>query len=151
MSPPPSLSTNSPLSEGQQLALLAMRRSELSQAVLKQLAQAASAGPQGRHFYEAARLGLAISRGAFHLLTPRGRFEADRIGREIALRHGMHVVSYDLGGPGRAASARCACGWSAFRTKAISSYLVTLTRDAQHHLRHAGAHPSIPGLSVALA
>jgi hypothetical protein len=116
-----------------------MRKSELSKAVLKELAQAGSLGPQGNHFYEVARLGLAIrspKSGSFHVLSPRGRFEADRIGREIAGGLGLHVVDYDLGHRGRAASARCACGWSTFRTTAIPSYLLMLTRDAQHHMRH---------------
>jgi len=140
----PSISSQSSLSEGQQLALLVMRRSDLSKAVLGKLVQARSPGPEGRHFYEVARVGLATHRGTFHLLTPRGRYEADRIGREMARELGLHVISYDLGGPGRAARASCACGWSAFRTRAIPSYLVMLNRDAGHHLRHQGIAASIP-------
>ncbi len=138
--PLPCPSPNSPLSEAVQLALLAMRRSDTSKAVLANLSQAGSPGPQGRDFYAAARLGLAIKNGAFHSLTPRGWFEADRIGREIAQHLGMHVVSYDLGGPGRVARASCPCGWSAFRTRAIPSYLIMLTRDGQHHLQRQVSH-----------
>lgn len=129
-------STESPLSEGQQLALLVMRRSDLSKAVLGKLLLARNPGPSGRHFYEVAQLGLATRNGTFHLLTPRGRYEADRIGREMARALGLHVITYSLGGPGRAARASCACGWSAFRTRAIPSYLVMLHHDAGYHLRH---------------
>ena len=129
-------SADSPLSEGQQLALLVMRRSDLSKAVLGKLVQARTPGPAGRHFYEVARLGLATHHGSFHRLTPRGFYEADRVAREMARTLELHVVTYDLGGPGRAARASCSCGWSAFRTRAIPSYLVTLHRDAGHHLRH---------------
>ncbi len=128
--------SNSPLSEGQQLALLVMRRSDLSKAVLGRLVQARTPGPAGRHFYEVARMELAIHQGSFHQLTPRGRYEAERIAREIARALELHVVTYDLGGPGRAARASCSCCWSVFRTRAISSYLVMLSRDADRHLRH---------------
>lgn len=143
-----------PLSTPQQLALLAMRRSDLS-AVLAKLAQAGTARAPGRCFYELAQLGLAVRspRGTFHILSPRGRYEADRVGREIARQFGLHVISYDLGGPGRAACARCPCGWAAFRTRAIGSYLISLTRDAAFHMaRVAGeaAQPSVPISSVAL-
>jgi hypothetical protein len=83
---------------------------------------------------------LAINRGGLHTLTPRGRYEADRIGREIAQRLGMHVVSYDLGGAGRAPKAFCSCGeFAAFRSKAIPGWLTKLTADAEHHRRHVAA------------
>ena len=142
------------LSEGQQLALLTMRHSELSEAVLAKLAQAGTPRAQGRHFYELARLDLAIRspKGSFHILSPRGRYEADRIGRAIARQIGLHVVDYDLGAPGRAASARCPCGWSSFR-RAYGNFLLSLTRDAAFHMAHVAGAPlkTIPISSVALS
>jgi len=132
----PSLSANSPLSEGQQLALLAMRRSELSELVRAELRQRGTPGPWGRNFYELARLNLAEQRGRFHVLTPKGRFAADRLALETARRLGMHVVTYNFGRPGSAARAYCTCGWSTFRSRAVGNYMGMLARDAHHHRLH---------------
>jgi hypothetical protein len=137
VSAPSSLSTNSPpLSDGQQLALLAMRRSELSEAVLKKLHQAGTAKAQGRHFYELARLNLAEHNGRYHVLTPKGRFAADRLALETARQLGMHIVTYNFGRPGSAARAYCTCGWSTFRSRAVGNYAGMLARDAHHHRLH---------------
>ncbi len=133
-SPAPTLRPETPLSEPQQLALLTMRRSELSEAVLKKLHQAGTAKAQGRHFYELARLNLAEHR--YHVLTPKGRFAADRLALETARQLGMHIVTYNFGRPGSAARAYCTCGWSTFRSRAVGNYAGMLARDAHHHRLH---------------
>jgi hypothetical protein len=124
------------LSEPQQLALLTMRRSELSEAVRAELRQRGTPGPWGRNFYELARLNLAEHNGSFHILTQRGRYLADRLALETARRLGIHVITYNLGGRGSAARAYCTCGWSTFRSRAVGNYLGMLQRDAEYHRRH---------------
>ena len=124
------------LSEPQQLALLAMRRSELSEAVRAELRQRGTPGPWGRNFYELARLGLAVHSGSFHVLTPRGRYSADKLALETARKLGMHIVTYNFGRPGSAARAYCTCGWSTIRSRAVGNYMGMLQRDAHHHRLH---------------
>lgn len=135
-SPVPTFPYQSPLTPSQELALLAMRRSELSKAVLAKLHQAGFARATRVDFGALVHMGLAIKVGTYHRLTPRGWYEADRIGRDKAKELRLHVIGYDLGGPGRAAKAFCPCGWSTFRSRSIRSYLTSLSADAQHHLNY---------------
>lgn len=113
-----------------------MRGSELSKAVLAGVIEQTHAGPSGRDFYSCAQLGLAINKGRFHVLTPQGRWKADRVACEVARAFGLHIITYDLGGSGRAACAKCTCGWRHFRTRVFQSYLVLLAQDVRLHLRN---------------
>jgi hypothetical protein len=124
------------LTEPQQLALLAMRRSELSEAVRAELRQRGTPGPWGRNFYELARMGYADHNGRYHVLTPKGRFTADRLALDTARKLGMHVVTYNFGRPGSVARAYCTCGWSTFRSRAVGNYMGMLSRDAHYHRLH---------------
>ena len=144
--PSPALGNNDPpqqpqprageiaLTPGQKLALLVMRGSDLSKAVLAGVIEQTHAGPAGRDFYTCARLGLAINKGRFHVLTPQGRWRADQVCREVARAYGLHIITYDLGGPGRAAYSTCTCGFRAFRARAVPSYLTLIRQDATRHL-----------------
>lgn len=122
------------LTPGQKLALLVMRGSDLSKQVLAGVLEKTKAGPSGRDFYTCAMLGLAINKGRYHVLSPPGRWRADQVVREVARQYGLHIVAYGLGGPGRAAFARCSCGFSSFRSRAIPSYLTLIRQDATRHL-----------------
>lgn len=130
------------LTPGQKIALLKMRRSDWTKAVLAHLEAFGAAEVCGEDYRALARIGLAESRGAYHVRTPLGRWRADRVAVELARGADMHVITYNLfPRHGSAASARCSCGWSAFRTRAVSSYVLTLGQDAQHHLKHVGGQP----------
>ena len=123
------------LTPGQKIALLKMRGSDWSKAVLRKLKQLGKGDVSGGDFYAVARLGFATQAGSYHVLTPQGRRRADGIAMDIARAIGMHTMTYYLGGTGRhAARAQCTCGWSAFRSMAIQSYITTLSGDAQRHL-----------------
>jgi hypothetical protein len=112
------------LTPGQKLALLVMRGSDLSKQVLAGVLAKTKEEPAGRDFYTCARLGLAINKGKFHVLA-----------REFRL----HVLTYDLGGPGRAAFARCTCGFCAFKSRAIPSYALLIHQAGVRHLLQVSA------------
>jgi len=130
------------LTPGQKIALLKMRRSDWSKAVLAQLEAFGKADCAGGDYRALAQLGLAVCKGSFHVLTPAGRWRADRVAVELARDAELHIVTYDLFPRSRgAASAKCTCGWSSFRTRAIASYVVLLGADAHRHLEREGALP----------
>jgi hypothetical protein len=122
------------LTPGQKLALLVMRQSDLSKQVLAGVIARTHEGPAGRDFYSCARLGLAINKGRFHVLSPAGRRRADQACREVARAYGLHIISYNLGGRGQAAYAECTCGWRHYRTRVFASYVTLIRQDATRHL-----------------
>lgn len=130
------------LTPGQKIALLTMRKSEWSQAVLAHLTAFGQADVAGGDYRACAKLGLAVHKGSYHVLTPQGRWRADRVAVEIARAHGLHCVTLDLNPRyGAAASAQCTCGWSTYRTTKILSYGAMLARDAHWHLQQVGVVP----------
>lgn len=125
------------LTQGQKLALLVMRQSDLSKKVLAGVIEQTKQGPSGRDFYSCANLGLAINKGRFHVLTPAGRWRADRVAEEIAREFKLHIISYFHGdrGNGLAAQAKCTCGWRGMRrTLSIKSHALLISMDATTHL-----------------
>ena len=130
------------LTPGQKIALLKMRGSDWSKAVLSHVVAFGQGDTVGADYYALARLGLAVHKGSYHVLTPTGRRRADQVAVELARAEGMHVITYDLANRyGRAASARCTCGWGTYRTRAVPSYALLIGQDVQRHLEHEGALP----------
>lgn len=128
-------------SDGQKVALLKMRRSDWSDAVLDHLRAFGRDDCSGEDYRALARVRLAIKnpRG-FHELTISGKAVANVIAVQLARQEGLHAVTVDLhrsGAPG----ARCTCGWATYRTRAIPSFLTMLYRDAAYHLQCVGAMP----------
>jgi hypothetical protein len=129
--------------DGQKVALLDMRRSDWSKAVLAHLRAFGKADCCGDDYRAMAARGLAVNRGSFHTLTQHGRWRADLVAIEIARAEGMHVVTYHLGRSGpaaKAASARCLCGWSSYATRNVASYMTTLQRHGRGHLEFFGQY-----------
>lgn len=127
------------LTPGQKIALLKMRGSDWSEAILSKLERFGQAECTGADYRALASLRLAVCKGSFHVLTPAGRWRADRVARDIARESGIHAITIEFFPRSRgAASARCSCGWSTYRSRAIKSYASMLSADAQHHLRHVG-------------
>jgi hypothetical protein len=127
---------------GQKIALLKMRGSDWSKAVLRHLIAFGHIDAVGADYFALARIGLAARRGSYHVLTPQGRWRADRVAVELARKSGIHVITFNLNPRyGAAANAKCTCGWSSFRTRAVPSYALLVDKDAQHHLEHEGALP----------
>lgn len=127
------------LTQGQKLALLVMRQSDLSKAVLAGVIARTKDGPAGRDFYECAKLGLAINKGKFHVLTPRGRWLADFVATDVARQFGLHIITYFHGdrGNGQAAYSKCTCGWRSYpRSTYNASWLSGIGGAAQAHLAH---------------
>ena len=128
------------LTPGQKIALLKMRGSDWSKAILKHLTAFGQDEISGRDYVALANLGLAINKGTFHVLSPPGRWRADRVACELARGLDMHVMTLALAPKfGSAASAKCTCGWSTFRTRAVPSYATLIAGDAHHHLQNMGA------------
>jgi len=128
-----------PLTPGHKQALLKLRGTEVCKAVLTSLRENGQLAATGRDYYALARLGLAIHKGSYHVIARHARWKADQIARTLARELKLHVLTYDLGGPGRAAFTRCCCGWVAYRSRSISNYAVLMGRDASQHLEHIGA------------
>lgn len=78
---------------GQTLAMLAMRRSELSRAVVTKLLNS-TARAALEDYQDMMTLGYAL-RGAdgLHRLTPRGHFKANALARVLAEQLGIPVVT----------------------------------------------------------
>lgn len=129
------------LTDGQKIALLKMRRSDWSKAVLTKLKELDLCTATGDDFRSLVPMRLAISKGSYHVLTSSGRWRADRVAEQIAREASMHIISYDFGGRyGRGAFYRCTCGASAaYRSKYIGNYMGLVAKDARHHLEHVGA------------
>lgn len=127
------------LEPAQKIALLRIRRSAWSEAILDRLPRFRRYHLTRETFVSLERLGLAIPKGNFHVLTAAGRWRADKIAMEWARSNGIHAITYDDGGPGRAGKATCTCGWSAFRSRHVGNSSGLLSRDAHHHLTHVGA------------
>jgi hypothetical protein len=134
--------TGEAFTPGQKAALLKMRRSDWSKAVLAHLTAFGQADCVGADYRALAEQKLAINKGSFHVLTDHGRWEADRVASLIARELDMRVIAYSLyPRRGSAAKAVCTCGWSAFRTRAIRSYSGLLHQDANYHLWHVANVP----------
>lgn len=119
-------------------ALLTMRKSDWSEAVLKDLVAFGQADCSGADYRALAGLGLAINKGSLHVLTERGRTVADDVAIVIARDRGMHAITYDFGGAGRAAQCKCVCGHRTFHSRAKPDWIIALRRSARDHLKHVG-------------
>jgi hypothetical protein len=136
------------LSRNQKIALLKMRRSDWSKAVVSRLKIDGDVRISGADYVACRELGLAVQKGSFHVLTLRGRWQADQAAMAIAREIGIHAITYDLGRFGAAACAKCTCGWRTFRTRAIDSFVTLLCNDARHHLEHVSVASASENKSV---
>jgi hypothetical protein len=126
---------------GQKIALLKLRGNDWSKAVLAKLEETGNATVAGDDFRSLVPLHLAINKGSFHVLTPSGRWRADRIAEEIARTLDIHVISYDYGRYGRAAFWECTCGDVGYHSRYAGDAVLAIGRGARLHLEHVGAAP----------
>jgi hypothetical protein len=129
------------LTPSQKVALLTMRRSDWSEAVLAHLKAFGRDAVSGGDYRALARLSLAVNKGSFHVLTPPGRWRADLVAMELARENDLHVIAMEPNPRYGAAYAKCTCGWRVFRSRVNASYAALLARDARSHLEHEGALP----------
>lgn len=129
------------LSHGQRVALLMMRRSDWSKAVLVKLREAGLLVVTGDDFRSLVPLGLAIAKGhSYHVPTSNGRWRADRIAEQIARDLDLHVIAYDYGSYGRAAFWHCTCGERSYHSRNTpGNYVGKLVKGGRLHLEHVGA------------
>lgn len=128
------------LTDGQKIALLKVRRSDWSKAILTTLKeQDLCATTTGDDFRALVPLHLAINKGSFHVLTMSGRWRADRVAQEIARARNIHAISYDYGSFGRAAFWCCLCGARSYKARHIGNHVGHLVKGARLHLEHVGA------------
>ena len=126
------------LTDGQKVALLKMRGSDWSKAVLKHLKATGFANCDRGDFIVCAERSLARLAGSYHVLTQAGRWRADQVAHELA--KGMHVITYDFGSAGVAAQAKCLCGWRTFKSRhSATNFAQAIGRAGQRHLEHVGA------------
>jgi hypothetical protein len=124
----------------QKIALLKMRGNDLSKAVMAKLEETDSATVTGNDFRSLVPLHLAINKGSFHVLTPSGRWRADRVAEEFARSLDIHVIAYDYGGYGRGAFWHCTCGARSYHSRNTpGNYVGKLVRGGRLHLEHVGA------------
>jgi hypothetical protein len=130
------------LTPAQKVALLKMRRSDWSKAVVAHLEAFGKAEVTGGDYRALAQLGLAVNKGSFHVLTPAGRRRDDQVAMELARDNGLHAVTYDYRPRGQgAAFVRCTCGWCVFKSRTQRSYALALHQAANAHLQREGALP----------
>lgn len=129
------------LTPGQQVALLKMRKSDWSKAVLKHIAALDQDRCDGADFRSCAEIGLAINKGSYHVLSNPGRWRADQLARAIAKANGMHVISTEIPKPssGFAPQVRCTCGFQVRVSRYVPGWENQLSRAGHGHLRHVGA------------
>ena len=126
------------LTPGQKIALLKMRGSDWSKVVLRHLRAFGKDECAGGDYRALAQIGLATCKGSYHVLTAAGRWKADFYAMELARTEDLHIVSYDYGGPGRAACVKCTCGHRVFKSRAVPGWQTQLTVAAHAHLEHVG-------------
>jgi hypothetical protein len=130
------------LTDGQKIALLKMRRSDWSKAILTKLKEIDQCAVTGADFRSLVPLHLAISKGSFHVLTSSGRWRADQTAREIARANSLHVIAYDFGSYSRAAFWHCTCGERSYHSRNTpGNYAGKLVKGGRLHLEHVGAIP----------
>lgn len=96
---------------GQQMAMLTLRRSDISKAGVEAMkANGSIATPDDYATLQSLALAELKSDG-WHKLTPQGHFQADRLARNLAKRLGLHLVTTG-GDSWNDFNARCTCGWS---------------------------------------
>lgn len=127
------------LTRSQKIALLKMRRSDWSKAILTKLKDFGTCDVTGEDFRSLVPLHLAINKGSFHVLTPSGRWRADRAAEEIARTLDIHIISYDYGRYGRAAFWECTCGDRGYHSRHAGDAVLAIGRGARLHLKHVGA------------
>lgn len=96
---------------GQQMAMLTLRRSDVSKACLEAM-KAQGVKTTAADYGTLQSLQLAeLKADGWHRLSPQGHFQADRLARNLAKRLGLHLVTTG-GDSWNDFSARCTCGWS---------------------------------------
>lgn len=130
MIPAPAYVAPADYPQGHKLALVALSRGPLRDAVVRSLAEMHAPEPTPADYAELRSLGYVTAAGR-RALTPRGAFVAGVILRDYGKRHKLHVVEMREG-IGRGHSATCPCGFTAFarRTRNGRSSLEIMV--AQH-------------------
>jgi hypothetical protein len=123
---------------GQAIALLTMRRSDWSKAVLAHLRAFGRDTCSGDDFRTLAKMGFAISKGSYHVLTPSGRWKADIVAMDLARAEGMHAITYDLGNLHKAAAVKCTCGHVIYKSRHLPNWMIALSRAGRAHLESVG-------------
>lgn len=120
---------------GEQLALMTLRRSEITTAVVEKLRKGTARASQ-RDYWNVMRAGLAQrhARG-FLMLTPQGRRQADAIAVEAARGLGLHFFTT---GHNRLHNfVRCCCGWSHYFTAPLARVAACNTEWMGRHILEA--------------
>lgn len=96
---------------GQQMAMLTLRRSDISKACIEAMKAQGHPSPARDDYATLQSLQLAeLKADGWHKLTPQGHFQADRLARNLAKRLGLHLVTTG-GDSWNDFTARCTCGW----------------------------------------
>jgi hypothetical protein len=127
----------SPLTAGQQLALLITRRSTLSSAVVDKLKRStAKASPHD--FDHLVRRGLAQrhASGRFLIVTFTGKLQADRIASALARDLKLHF--FVTGGGRYSGYVACMCGWKYSHSRNEGHERSAFARRMSQHLAEVG-------------
>jgi hypothetical protein len=127
------------LTPRQELALLRMRGSDWARVVADKLAETSVGEPTRSDYAACVTIGLAINKGTFSVLTPTGRFRADRLAMSRARFLNMHAVTYDLSNKYVGDQVKCTCGWSMRKTRYHGKSYALLSAAAMQHLRFEAA------------
>lgn len=112
---PPDLATRwamaSDLTPALQLALLALRTTELAKACASKLRHAGVYCCGADHVaLKQSGLAIPVPGKSYLQLTPQGKWKADEAAKIVAKQYGIHMVV--RGGGYRCHTIRCSCGWT---------------------------------------
>lgn len=124
------------LPTAQHVAILLLRKSDLSLACVSKLRELHAPHPTEVDYLALAQAGLIMrSPAGVRMLTPIGKCAADSLALEISRKHQLHVFTYDRSASGGAWFVRCSCGFST-STGNFHGAMTRLVGAAQQHLKH---------------
>jgi len=124
--------------EGQAVAMLKMRGSDWTKAVLKHLRAFGRENCTLEDYRALAQMGFAVNKGSRHVLTPSGGWKANIVAMHIARAEGMHALTYDLGNTHKAACVKCTCGEVFYKSRHLPNWMIALSRAGRAHLESVG-------------
>lgn len=136
---------------GQQLALLAMRRSKLSLACHDEIKRRDGALRYDFPGLRAALLAIRNPESGYHDLTPRGRWKANQLAQALAQSLPVHYVT--MGGDRwNDYTVRCSCGtFSASVSRKERDPYSVMARYAAEHLIAVGVGSEVAGAQLRAA
>ncbi|MBN8955254.1 MAG: hypothetical protein J0H17_01430 [Rhizobiales bacterium] len=123
---------------GERIALLLLRRGPLAADIVSHLREMSAPEPTKSEWFKLIARGYAARRAGRLQLSPQGLRAAEHIMRDLGRKLGLHHTTVTRGSYGQAHSAKCVCGFAAFKPRTDNGFAAAQA-SAARHLREMGA------------